>query len=120
MVSPSSEEFTIGKRFRAVAAAWTKKGVTVSLTPERSNSACCFSFALRMREQSTSNNVVTWADVRRLMTMCSAIAFRMAVRGTRSTSPVNVIGAASGAARTYGTCQEHFDTTYHSLGGVHT
>src|SRR5439155_16182076 len=94
----SSDEFTIGKHFNAVAAAWTKKGVTVSFTPERSNSACCFSFAFRIREQSTSNKVVTCAEVLRLMIMCSAMAFRMAVMGTRSTSPVNFIGGEAGGA----------------------
>src|SRR5262249_27266789 len=74
-------------------------------TPERSNSAFIFSRAFKTFVQSTSNNVVTCAEVRRLITMCSAIDFRIVVIGTRSTSPVKVTagagagdGAGAGAA----------------------
>ena len=47
-MSPSSEEFTIGNRFSALTAACTKNGVTVSLTPARSNSAFSFSRVCRI------------------------------------------------------------------------
>src|SRR6185295_15742030 len=84
MVSPSTDAFKTGNRFNARTAASTKNGVTVSFAP---GSAFDFSRAAMMLEQSTSKNVVTCAEVRRLIIMCSEIDLRMALMGTRSTSP---------------------------------
>src|SRR5262245_913094 len=98
MVSPSSDALITGNRLSAFTDAWTKNGVTVSFTPERSNSAFIFSRAFKTFVTSTSKNVVTCAEVRRLITMCSAIELRIVVIGTRATSPVNVTGGAGAGA----------------------
>ena len=58
-MSPSSEEFTIGNLFRAFAAACTKNGVTVSLTPDLFEFGLLFFAGFQNRVQSTSKNVVT-------------------------------------------------------------
>ena len=86
MLSPSIEAFTSGNVFSASTAAFTMNGVGVSFTPWRSWKALWFSSRRRItRLMSTSKTVVTWAEVRRLMTMCSAIFLRMGLIGTTET-----------------------------------
>ena len=66
--------------------------------PARSYSAFFCSRSCATRAKFTSNTECTWADVRRLSTMCSAIFFRITPIGTISTrSPGLNAGTCAGA-----------------------
>ncbi len=75
-----------GNALSASTAARTRSGVTVSRTPLRSSKTCRFAArSCIVRCMSTSNTVVTCAEVRRDRIMCSAIRLRIVVIGTTDT-----------------------------------
>src|SRR5258708_13717037 len=78
MLVPSMEALTTGKARRASAAARVTNERYVSEKPWRAwNSALARSRARATLVMSTRWTVVTWAEVRLLMIMCSAIRWRM-------------------------------------------
>src|ERR1051326_4176099 len=80
MLVPSMEALTIGNARSASDAARTTNGRNVSEKPWRAwNSALARSRAFATLVISTRWTVVTWAEVLLLMTMCSAIFWRMLV-----------------------------------------
>ena len=78
MLSPSTEALTTGTARSASTTAFRMKERKVSLAPARFVLRLLgFSRIFATREKLTSNTECTCADVRRLMTMCSAIRFRI-------------------------------------------
>ena len=105
MLSPSTDELTMGHLRRPCTTARAKNGVKVSLLPVAcSNLPFIFSRSLTMRVTSTSKTPCTCALVRFDMIMCSAIFLRMVDMGTSSpgvTPPTGcsgVVTAGSGGA----------------------
>src|SRR5579883_450229 len=105
MFLPSMEALKIGKERRASAAAAVTKGRNVKEKPLRAwNSALFLSRSLAILVMSTRCTVVTCAEVRLLMTMCSAIFWRMVLMGSVRTlaDSARGNGAADGCA--WGAC----------------
>src|SRR5688572_21769553 len=82
MLSPSTDAFNTGTARRASTTALTMNDRYVSFAPARSYSAFFASRTCATRPKFTSNTEWTWADVRRLRIMCSAIFLRMTDIGT--------------------------------------
>src|SRR2546427_6535465 len=71
------EEFRIGTSLMPLVTALITNGRYVRLLPSRN---------LAIAEKSASKNVATWAEVWRLLTIRSAMVFRIGVNG-RTSSP---------------------------------
>src|SRR6185503_9458500 len=86
MLSPSTDALRTGKALRASTVALTMNGMYVSLTPLRSW-YCCLYLLRRCatRDMSISETVVTCAEMRFDITMCSDVFLRMGNMGTIST-----------------------------------
>src|SRR3979490_2093054 len=86
MLSASTGALRIGKALSAFTVALTMNGMYVSLTPLRSWYGCLY-FCRRgaARDMSISKTVVTWAEIRLDVTMCSAVFLRIGSIGTIST-----------------------------------
>src|SRR6185295_11916210 len=104
MLSPSTDALRTGKALRASTVALTMNGMCVSLTPLRSWYCCLYLWRrCATRDMSTSETVVTCAEMRFDVTMCSDVFLRMGNMGTISTrSPgwwegTNGVGAEAGA-----------------------
>ena len=77
MLSPSIDALMTGTARIASTTALRMNERNVSFAPAASNSAFFASRIFATREKLTSKTECTCADVRRLMTMCSAILFRI-------------------------------------------
>ena len=77
MLSPSIEAFTTGTARSASTTALMMNERYVSFAPARWYSAPLASRICATRVKFTSNTECTWADVRRLVIMCSAIFLRI-------------------------------------------
>src|SRR5437667_10308848 len=82
-VSPQ-DEFRTGTSLIALVTAWITNGRYVRFLPSRN---------LAIAEKSASKNVTTWAEVWRLLTIRSAMVFRIGVNG-------RISSATDGAAAT--------------------
>src|SRR5258708_6218817 len=83
MLVPSMEALTMGYARRASAAARVTNDRYVSEKPLRAwNSALARSRARATLVMSTRWTVVTWAEVRLLRSMCSAMRWRMVDMGS--------------------------------------
>src|SRR5579884_3566070 len=99
MFLPSTEALKIGKARRASAAAAVTNGRNVREKPLRAwNSAFERSRSLAILVISTRCTVVTCAEVRLLITMCSAIFCRMVLIGSVRTLADSARGNGGGAA----------------------
>src|SRR5439155_14497554 len=76
-VSPQ-DEFRTGTSLIALVTAWITNGRYVRFLPSRN---------LAIAEKSASKNVPTWAAVWRLLTIRSAMVFRMGVNGRICSPP---------------------------------
>src|SRR5580693_8606668 len=103
------EALTMGKARSASTVARATKGRKVREMPLRAaKSSLCFARILATRLMSTRCTVVTCAETRLLITMCSAILIRMLLMGsTRFLAvgcawPIGADGAGGGGAWTGG------------------
>src|SRR5882672_11074678 len=86
MLSPSTDALRIGKALSAFTVALTMNGMYVSLTPLRSWYGCLYFWRRwAARDMSISKTVVTCAEMRFDITMCSAVFLRIGSIGTIST-----------------------------------
>src|SRR5947208_1000979 len=76
-VSPQ-DEFRIGTSLIVLVTAWITNGRYVRFLPSRN---------LAIAEKSASKNVTTWAEVWRLLSIRSAMVFRIGVNGRISSHP---------------------------------
>src|SRR4029450_6227577 len=104
MLSPSTDALRPGKSLRASTVALTMNGMNVSLTWLRSRYCCLYLWRrCATRDMSISETVVTCAEMRFDITMCSDVFLRMGNMGTISTrSPgwcedTNGVGGDAGA-----------------------
>src|SRR5581483_2288486 len=99
MLSPSTDALMTGNALSASVTALITKGRKVILTPLRaSKSPLMRSRSLAMFVKSTSKKVVTCAEVRLLVTMCSAIFFRIRLIGSTLTRSPGANALTAGAA----------------------
>src|SRR6266540_3574842 len=98
MLSPSTDALRVGKALSAFTAALTMNGMYVSLTPLRSWYGCLYFWRRwAARDMSISKTVVTCAEMRLDITMCSAVFLRIGSIGTISTRSPGWCGETKGA-----------------------
>src|SRR4029077_1496387 len=98
MLSPSTDALRTGKALRASTVALTMNGMYVSLTPLRSWYCCLYLWRrCATRDMSISETVVTCAEMRFDITMCSDVFLRMGNMGTISTRSPGWWEQANGA-----------------------
>src|SRR6185436_9872568 len=99
MLSPSTDALRTGKALRASTVALTMNGMYVSLTPLRSWYCCLYLWRrCATRDMSTSETVVTCAEMRFDVTMCSDVFLRIGNMGTISTRSPGWWDGTNGAA----------------------